>query len=291
MAQSPVARAIRGAKNDWRLHALSMFSVAVAFVCLAAALLLVVNVGQVKSRWAESGRASVYLRKNATAEQVAAIERALKASEGVTGVRVVSSEDARKELLGLTNDPVLDSLPTEAFPASLEVQIESAVASDRLAKLASQLSVLPAVESVETYGAWSERLASLLTGGVSASLLLAGVVLAAVISVVSSTIRLSLQRRRIEVEVMKLVGATDSYVRRPFVVEGAAQGGVGALLAILLLGVLFSIVRSHFDGSLAALLGATPVFLPWTVVLGLVAAGAVLGALAAYGSLRKLLVV
>jgi cell division transport system permease protein len=291
MAQSPVARAFRGAKNDWRLHALSMFSVAVAFVCLAAALLLVVNVGQVKERWAESGRASVYLRKNATAAQVSAIEKALKASDGVTGVRVVSSEDARKELLGLTNDPVLDALPTEAFPASLEVQVESAVASERLGKLASQLSVLPAVESVETYGAWSERLASLLTGGVSASLLLAGVVLAAVISVVSSTIRLSLQRRRIEVEVMKLVGATDAYVRRPFVVEGAAQGGVGALLAILLLGVLFSIVRSHFDGNLAALLGATPVFLPWTLVLGLVAAGALLGAVAAYGSLRKLLVV
>lgn len=291
MAQSPVARAFRGAKNDWRLHALSMFSVAVAFVCLAAALLLVVNVGQVKARWAESGRASVYLRKNATAAQVSAIEKALKASDGVTGVRVVSSEDARKELLGLTNDPVLDALPTEAFPASLEVQVESAVASERLGKLASQLSVLPAVESVETYGAWSERLASLLTGGVSASLLLAGVVLAAVISVVSSTIRLSLQRRRIEVEVMKLVGATDAYVRRPFVVEGAAQGAVGALLAILLLGVLFSIVRSHVDGNLAALLGATPVFLPWTVVLGLVAAGALLGAVAAYGSLRKLLVV
>lgn len=290
MAQSPVKRAFRGAKNDWRLHALSVFSVAVAFVCLAAALLLVVNVGQIRARWAESGRASVYLRKNATADQVAAIERALKQSEGVTAVHVVSSEDARRELIGLTNDPVLDALPTEAFPASLEVAIESAVATERLSKLQAQLSALPAVESVETYGAWSDRLAALLTGGVSASLLLAGVVLAAVVSVVSSTIRMSLQRRRIEVEVMKLVGATDSYVRSPFVVEGAAQGGFGALFAILLLGVLFGIVQSHFDSNLSALLGATPVFLPWTVTLGLVASGALLGAIAAYGSLRKLLV-
>ena len=290
MAQSPVKRAFRGAKNDWRLHALSMFSVAVAFVCLAVALLLVVNVGQVRARWAESGRASVYLRKNATAEQVATLEKALKQSDGVSAVRVVSSEDARRELVGLTNDPVLDALPTEAFPASLEVAIESAAAAERLGKLASQLAALPAVESVETYGAWSDRLAALLTGGVSASLLLAAVVLAAVVSVVSSTIRMSLQRRRIEVEVMKLVGATDSYVRSPFVVEGAAQGGLGALLAILLLGVLFSIVQSHFDSNLSALLGATPVFLPWTMVLGLVASGALLGAVAAYGSLRKLLV-
>jgi cell division transport system permease protein len=290
MAQSPVKRAFRGAKNDWRLHALSVFSVAVAFVCLAAALLLVVNVGQIRARWAESGRASVYLRKNATADQVAAIERALKQSEGVTAVRVVSSEDARRELVGLTNDPVLDALPTEAFPASLEVAIESAVATERLGKLASQLAALPAVESVETYGAWSDRLAALLSGGVSAALLLAGVVLAAVVSVVSSTIRMSLQRRRIEVEVMKLVGATDSYVRSPFVVEGAAQGGFGALFAILLLAVLFGIVQSHFDSNLSALLGATPVFLPWTMALGLVASGALLGAVAAYGSLRKLLV-
>ena len=290
MAQSPVKRAFRGAKNDWRLHALSVFSVAVAFVCLAAALLLVVNVGKIRARWAESGRASVYLRKNATAEQVAQIERALKQSDGVTSVRVVSSEDARRELIGLTNDPVLDALPTEAFPASLEVAIESAVATERLGKLSAQLAALPAVESVETYGAWVDRLAALLTGGVSASLLLAGVVLAAVVSVVSSTIRMSLQRRRIEVEVMKLVGATDSYVRSPFVVEGAAQGGFGALFAIMLLGVLFAIVQSHFDSNLSALLGATPVFLPWTVALGLVASGALLGAIAAYGSLRKLLV-
>ena len=291
MAQSPVKRAFRGAKNDWRLHALSVFSVAVAFVCLAAALLLVVNVGKIRARWAESGRASFYLRKNATAEQVAQIERALKQSDGVTSVRVVSSEDARHELIGLTNDPVLDALPTEAFPASLEVAIESSVATERLGKLSAQLAALPAVESVETYGAWVDRLAALLTGGVSASLLLAGVVLAAVVSVVSSTIRMSLQRRRIEVEVMKLVGATDSYVRSPFVVEGAAQGGFGALFAIMLLGVLFAIVQSHFDSNLSALLGATPVFLPWTVALGLVASGALLGAVAAYGSLRKLLVV
>ena len=86
-----------------------------------------------------------------------------------------------------------------------------------------------------------------------------------------------------------MVGATDAYVRSPVVVEGAAQGGFGALFAIMLLGVLFAIVQSHFDSNLSALLGATPVFLPWTVALGLVASGVLLGAIAAYGSLRKLL--
>jgi cell division transport system permease protein len=284
---TPFRRAVRGAKNDLRLHALGVFSVAVAFVCLSATALAVVNVDQVRARWASLGRASVYLKRDATTEQVNTIERALKASDGVVSVRRVSSDEARKEIAGKHQDPVLDALPNDAFPASLEVSVRKDVGSDRLARIASQLELLPAVETVETYGAWSERLGTLLSGGVTASLLLALIVLGAVVSVVSSTIRLSLQRRRIEVEVMKLVGATDDYVRRPFVIEGAAQGAIGATLAIVLLGALYLVVRSHVDVRLIALLGTEPSFLPWPLVLGTVLLGAGLGAVAAFLSLRR----
>jgi cell division transport system permease protein len=256
---------------------------------LAAALLVVVNVQAIKNRWVESGRASVYLNPEATPAQIQAIEAALRATPGVTDVRFVSSDDARREVVGSSNSEVLAALPAEAFPASLEVRIADDSEATHVGKLSSQLSALPAVEAVETYENWGERLGSLLAGGTTASLVLALVVLAAVVSVVSSTIRLSLQRRRIEVEILKLVGATDSYVRRPFVLEGAAQGALGAFFAVLILGVLYAIVRDHFDGQLAVLLGVTPTFLPWTIVLGMVTLGGVLGALAAFGSLRKLL--
>ena len=286
---TPIERAWRGTKNDWRLHSLSVFSVAVAFVCLASALLVVVNVSHVRDRWSSTGRASVYLKKGADRQQIATIEHALRQTEGVTDVKYVSSDDARHDMTGQSDDPIIDALPTEAFPASLEVSVESDLAARRLDKLSQQLALLPAVERVETYGAWSERLAALLAGGVTASGLLALVVLAAVISVVSSTIRLALQRRRIEVEVLKLVGATDDYVRRPYVVEGAVQGALGATLALLLLGALFAIVQSRFDASFATLIGMTPSFLPWTVALALVVAGAGLGALAALLSVRRLL--
>lgn len=286
---TPIQRAIRGARNDWRLYLLSVFSVAVAFVCLTATLLAVVNVDRVRDRWASLGRASVYLKREATPAEVDAIEKALRASADVIAVRRVSSEDARREVAGAAGDPLLEALPAEAFPASLEVSVQSGTATERVQQLASQLAVLPAVEGVETYGSWSERLGTVLTGGVTASLLLGVVVLAAVVSVVSSTIRLSLQRRRIEVEVQKLVGATDAYVRKPFVLEGAAQGAIGAALALLLLGVMFLVVRSHVDRHLVALLGQEPSFLPLPIAGGLVLLGGLLGALAAFVSLRKFL--
>lgn len=283
-------RAWRGGKNDWRLHVLSIFSVAVAFVCLAAALLVVVNVDGLRDRWARAGRASVYFKIETTEAQVRAIENAVRAAEGVTDVRYVSSDDARREVLG-RGDQVLAELPAAAFPASLEVMVDEGTEGGKLTALASRVSALPQVESVETYQDWTERLASVLTSGVTASLVLAFVVLGAVVSVVASTIRLALQRRRIEVEVLKLVGATDSYVRRPFVVEGAAQGGIGALLALILLAVLYGIVRENLGGELGTLVGMQPVFLPWTFMLSMVTLGSLLGAVAAWGSLRKLLVV
>lgn len=284
----PLDRALRGAKSDFRLYALGVFSAAVAFVCLAAALLVVVNVEGVRTRWADAGRASVFLRSDAGAERVDLLAQALGKTPGVLAVRRVSSDEARRELVLDAADPLLDALPADAFPASLELELEPGLGGARLEKLKAQLGALPAVDGVQTYDAWSARLATVLTAGLTVSLLLAAVVLAAVASVVSSTIRLSLERRRLEVEVLKLVGATDEYVRRPFVMEGAAQGGLGALFAILLLAALFAVARAQVDPVLVHLLGMTPRFLPWSVVIAFVLLGSALGAGSAHFSLRRL---
>jgi cell division transport system permease protein len=288
---NPFQRAWRGSRSDWKLHLLSVFSVTVAFVCLAAALLVVVNVQELYQRWGTLGRASVYLAPTASRQAAAELQGALEQTPGVTRVRYVPSVEARKELQGRSSDPVLDRLPDQAFPSSLEIDLAQGLPQERIDALQSQLESLPVVEDVETYGSWTERLGKLLAGGVTAAVLLAIVVLAAVASVVSSTIRLALQRRRVEVEVLKLVGATDSYVRQPFVVEGAAQGAAGALLAVIVVAILYGIVLGHFDAQLGSMLGMSPTFLPFWVSLALVVIGGGLGAVAAFGSLRKLLVV
>jgi cell division transport system permease protein len=123
---------------------------------------------------------------------------------------------------------------------------------------------------------------------VAAAGVLAIVVLSAVLAVIGSTMRLVLQRRRTEVEVLKLVGATDGFVKKPFVLEGAVQGAIGALAAIALLGLLFVLVRGRADTELAGLVGVEPSFLPWPVAIGMVVLGGILGALAALVSLRRL---
>jgi cell division transport system permease protein len=91
--------------------------------------------------------------------------------------------------------------------------------------------------------------------------------------------------------VLKLVGATDGFVKKPFLVEGSVQGALGAFGAVALLGLLFVVVRGRLDSELASLVGLDPSFLPWPVACSMVILGSLLGALAALVSLRKLVAV
>jgi cell division transport system permease protein len=285
---STVGRVWRSGRGDLKLYLLSVFSLAVAFVCLASALLVVVNLRAVEVRWKRAGRISIYLRDGAPEDQLQTLRRAVEQTTGVTSSRYVSPADARKDMVDDGISGSLAALPVEAFPASIEVSLENEVADADVLAVAEKLRGVPAVESVETYQRWTDRLSSLVRGGVAASTVLALVVLAAVISVIGSTMRLALHRRRIEVEVLKLVGATDRFVRRPFLVEGAAQGALGALASLGLLGILYLIVRGRFDDELGLLLGVTPTFLPWEIAFGMVAMGAVLGAASAFAGIRRL---
>jgi len=278
----------RPGRSDWRLHAQTVFSLAVAFICLAASLLVVTNLAAVRDRWSRAGRLTIYLKDGTSDEGAAQLLTALQQTAGVVRARHVSREEARREVVSEQDDAALAALPPEAFPASVEVGFDTHATDEDVKAVALKLQALPEVGSVETYARWTERLSSLLNGGVAASGALAVVVLLAVVSVIAATMRLLLSRRRIEVEVLRHVGATESFVRRPFVVEASAQGALGAVAAILVLLVLYGVVRGRFDNELAALLGLAPAFLPWQAVVGLVGLGAGLGCVTALLTLRRI---
>lgn len=290
-SMSTASRAWRGGRADWKLHLLSSFSSAVAFVCLASALLVVFNLDAVRERWARSGRASVFLKEGTSEEAVTDLRKALEQTPGVTAVRYVSPSDARREVVADKTEASLAALPAEAFPASLEIELGNAVSEVQVASMTEKLAKIGPVESIETYQRYTDKLKSLLHAGVAASLVLALVVLAAVVSVVASTVRLAMQRRKIEIEVLHLVGATEQYVRRPFVVEGCVQGAAGAAAAVLLLSIMYLVVREHVADVLRVMIGVPPTFLPWYAIAGLVMLGAAIGAVASHFSLKRMVTV
>lgn len=284
-----IKRARRGMREEARLHLVAVLSLTIAFFCLGATLVAVENLGRVAERWGETARMTIFLRDGADPADVTQLRMALEGVSGVAGVEYVSAEQARTQFLtDAAGTGGLSALPAEAFPASLEVTLATGAQTERIAERVGSFAV---VEDVETYRGWFDQLESLVVAGRSVASGLVVLVLLAVLFVVASTIRLAVTGRRKEIEVMKLVGASDSFVRGPFIVEGAAQGLVSALLAVGLLFALYLGLHERVDGVFSAIAGVRSSFMPPLAALGVLLLGGVVGAAGSAVSLRRYLTV
>jgi cell division transport system permease protein len=290
--QTAISRAARAMREDARLHLVAIASLTVAFLCLATALWFVANLSTVADSLGRGARMSIYLRDGASAGDVDRLRLTLEALPEVREVTHFTSVAAREQFVRDAEvDPALANLPADVFPASLEVSLSPGTSSTRLGEIALRVDRFGAVEDVETYQSWFDRLDALLATGRAASTAIAVLVLLCVLFVVGGTIRLAVAGRRDEIEVLKLCGASDGFVRGPFVVEGAVQGLVSALFALLVLFGLHFAVREQVDASFAALAGVRTVFLHPGVGLALVLGGALVGAAGSAISLRRYLTV
>jgi cell division transport system permease protein len=287
------ARASRGVREDVRLYLVAISSLTVAFCCLGGALLGVANLSALADRWGHSHRMSVYLRDDAPEVDVSRLTMALSEHPAVLKASYASAELSRARFLeGTPNDDTMRGLPRAAFPATIEVEFKVQASDRQLAevaqKVASQKSV---VDEVDTYRNWFERIASLIGAGRALVLVLASLVLACVMAIVANTIRLAVASRREEIEVLKMCGATNAFVRAPFVLEGAAQGMCAAVLSLAVLALAFLVLRAEVGATLHAFLDMQPVFLSPLVMAALLLAGGLVGAAGSALSVRRYIAV
>tara|TARA_B100001750_G_scaffold190615_1_gene160802 strand:- start:584 stop:1465 length:882 start_codon:yes stop_codon:yes gene_type:complete len=287
-----VARARRGLREEMRLYLVAVTSLSVAFLCVGGALLATTNLSKVAERWGESGRMSIYLRDGARAEDVTQLRMVLEGLPETTTVSALTSQEARALFLEQSDvNSDLAGLPAEVFPASIEVAMAEGTPIQRVDAIAERVGRFRAVSDVETYRSFFDRLGSLVSAGTNLATVLGLLVGLCVFAVIGNTIRLAVARRRAEIEVMKLCGATDGFVRGPFVLEGTFQGAMSALLAVIALGLVFASMRGAIDRSLAEFLGSRAVFLDAWVLFALVLGGGLIGAAGSAISLRRYLTV
>lgn len=290
--QNAIRRARRGLREDGRLYAVAVSSLAVAFLCLGLAMSAVTNLSRLADRVRESARLTVYLREGAADADVADLRAALVETDGVRGVDLVTAAQAREELAAdAPNGASLAALPADVFPASLEVKLTPGLAPNRVDSLIARVRRSPVVEDVEAYRAFFSRLDTLLAAGRTGATALALLVLLCVLAVVGNTIRLAVAGRRDEIEILKLCGATDGYVRGPFLVEGAAQGLAASLIAVLVLAIGWALLRGPVDATLGAFTGVHLELLSPLALLALVLAGGLAGVAGSALSLRRYLMV
>jgi cell division transport system permease protein len=231
---------------------------------------------------------SVYLAPGADLE---AARRAAGSLAAGARVEAVTPAEAMRRLRASLGEQgrVLDGLGDDVLPASVEVHVPgSSLATART--LAVRLREVPGAALVDDGAGWLARLETLLSRGRVVGLFLLALVAVATAILVSNTLRLAVYARRDEIEIMKLVGATDGYVGAPILLEGILQGLAGAGLAVAALGgAAWALVpRLREALPIASRLAPSDV-LPGRLVLALLLGGTALGLLASALSLRRFL--
>ncbi len=272
------------------------FATATSVVALAIALVLIgmfALLGWQVQTVAETLRqrasgVEVFLADDAEPEAAAAVGDRLRETAGVDSVRYVSHEEAAeifRESFGEGADLYDDA---QFLPASYRVRLGGAWASpDSLAALADRVRAWAPVEDVAYDRVAVEAVERNLRVFSAVGLAVGLLVVAAALLLVGNTVRLSIYARRMLIRTMKLVGATNAFIRRPFLIEGVVQGLLAGLVAGLALWGLYDLllrfVRSADGADAAGWPGGTPLL----AVGALVALGVVLGLLASSVAVRR----
>lgn len=209
------------------------------FTCLVMAValslpmglsLLLNNVERLGGSWQRAAQISLYLHLDADSSQGEQLSNQIKGMAGVADAEFISREKALEEFQQQSGlGEALKELPDNPLPGVVLVT-PNEVDKATLEALRERLSELPKVQQAQLDLVWVERLAAILKLGDRFVFGLTVLLVSALLLVIGNTIRLHIENRRIEIEVIKLVGGTDSYVRRPFLYMGALYGlGAGVL--------------------------------------------------------------
>jgi len=281
----------RNLRQTWATQLITCLTVSLSVLIFSFFYLIYLNMLSVGDKLSDNLHLVVYLEDEPGPEMQEQLRLKITQFDQVEKIRFISKEEAFNRFAQQLGDnrEILADMPTDFLPASIEVVPLKTLRSLRQVKLFSEyLATLPGSQKVQYGQQWVERFYSFIQL-LSIIVLLSGSLLILTATfMVSSTIRLTIFGRQEELELLKLVGATNSYIRTPFLMEGLLQGLAGALLGLSALYTLFQWTTHHISGAgFFNLLTFT--FFPFTIISIIIALSIVLCTVGSYASMQKFL--
>lgn len=225
-----------------RLGVLNALVIGIAISLPAGGYALLESLRALAGRATLDPQISLFLRPEAKRAEAEALGRALRADRRIASVRFVPREEALKQLSAVEGmAEVIASLGRNPLPDAFVLR----AADQALEPLAADLARLPGVAHVQADSVWARRLSALERLGRIGIGLLGALLGAGVVAVTFNTIRLQILTQREEIEVSKLIGATDAFIRRPFYYLGLLQGAGGGVLALAIVGLLLAALNAE----------------------------------------------
>ena len=278
-------------KENGPTHVLSIGTIAIAFFLFSAFLLLPLNFTSFVEAWGKKVQIILYLKDGVGQERILQLTGDLQREEGIREAKYISQRQAMEsfqhDLAGYGG--VLEGVEENIFPASFEITLDERFRTpERIRALAARLENIKEVDEVQYGGMWLERFSLFLYTLKWGTWILGGILVVIIVSVTANTVRLTLYNKKGEIEILKLIGATDNFVRLPFYLEGGLQGLLGAGGAVLVLFVLFHFFTLKVAPYVNLYFGQLNLhFLPPNLIAWILGIGVISGLLGGLFSLRK----
>jgi cell division transport system permease protein len=283
--------AIRRIWVSKRTSFVAVAMIAISLLIVGLFLLVAENLGRAAEEWQGKSRVIVYFETEATPQQVQAVDRFLATQPELARRKLVTREEAlaRFKTYFANLSEVVGQLDENPFPPSYEIDVEPRLAqSATFHQHIGVLRTMSGIDQVQYDWEWIARLRRLVNVINIAGLIAGGVLAIAAAFTIANVIRLTMMLYKEEIEIMRLVGATERIIRGPFLIEGFLQGTIGGLVAIVLLYVTYEAARRSLAPSSSILWGFLFTgFLPWQKIAALVAGGMLAGWFGSWLSVRE----
>lgn len=226
----------------------SVISISLVLLLVGLASMLLVNAKGVSNYFKENMQVTVMMKQNVTEEEAVEFQDVLDGERFIGSTTLVTREQGRREMEDLLGEDFLDIFETSPIPVSIDVTLKADYVSvDSLEVVKEAISASDLVDEVE----YQSSLVDALNANLSRISMIMGVFIALLLFIsyvlINNTVRLNVFSRRFTIHTMKLVGATRSFIRAPFLVQAAFQGVFSAFIAIIaLVGILY-FMRSEFE--------------------------------------------
>ena len=283
-------KAIAGMRNAYLVNILAAVTIALSMTLFGAFLVGIINGNLLVERLGNRLEVVAYLKGGVSGESLKGIEETIKRYPEVRGISYISKEEALASLnKGLAGESsILEGLDGNPLPASFVIKLNDPFRNSAGIKgVTERLRMIGSIDDVQYGGEWAERFSTLISMVKVGGAVLGAVVVLSTMLIISNTIRLTIQTRMDEIEVMRLVGATPLFLQAPFFIEGVIIGGIGALFAAGVMAAARGLIEYSFGNDLKLLFGGNLDLLPYQAVTGVLFLGTASGLIGSVVSLWR----
>lgn len=286
-----IKRAIQDILGNRFLNMVTVITIALSILIVSSFTLFFINATDVMDVWKKGIRIMAYLKPEHDRKNLADIRQTIQSIAGVQEAIFISKDEALNLLKTQMHRQasLFENLKENPLPDAFEVRIiPASQRGEEVEMLAARIESLPEIEEVEYGQSWVGKFTSIINLFRLAGYAIGALFFMAAVFIVANTIRIVLYSRREEIEIMRLVGAADGFIKTPFYIEGLILGALGGIIGTSALFLIFLLISANVQQSLAAGMFQLR-FLSMKSTFGILAGSMFAGWLGCYLSLKQFL--